>query len=529
MGELKVLIVDDEYLIRNLLKMRIDWEKQGMKIIGEAANAAEALEFVDKQKPDIIFTDIYMPSIDGIEFSERVLNRYPDIKIVVVTGHNEFEYAQKSIKLGITDFILKPIRADELLSVAGKLRSQIEEERAREQELEELKGELKKNFPYLREKFLYHWLNGTLPLEEIYEKAEYFQVPLRSDANAFQIAVVEVSSASAKESEEKVILLQMECRTRIEAYFKADPRVIIFTDPRNQIIILFLNQGVEDHLANECEVLLPYLIESASCTVSIGIGRQHKRLDLANVGFEEACRALQYQAFVGKNQVVCFEEVVENREQQYHSNSEQLEQLQFYISVGASERALHTLRLIFGVPFANVSQFRMAATDVMMECQRAALEQQIENEQVFDKETLVSVLTAEHLPELLQTLESHVLQVCKAILLKKEAKEGNLIGQVKTYLENNMSNPDVGLAGTAAAFYISPGHLGRLMKKETGQTFVEYLTQIRMKKAEVLLKQTDLRGYEIGEMVGITDPHYFSILFKKHVGRSMNEYRNGKE
>lgn len=102
MGKLKVLIVDDEYLIRNLLKMRIDWEQQGMQIIGEAANASDALDFVDKHRPDIIFTDIYMPSIDGIEFSTRVLQMYPDIKVVVVTGHDEFEYAHKSIKIEST-------------------------------------------------------------------------------------------------------------------------------------------------------------------------------------------------------------------------------------------------------------------------------------------------------------------------------------------------------------------------------------------------------------------------------------------
>jgi len=99
---------------------------------------------------------------------------------------------------------------------------------------------------------------------------------------------------------------------------------------------------------------------------------------------------------------------------------------------------------------------------------------------------------------------------------------------VKEYLENNMNDPKLGLASTASNFFVSPGHLGRLMKKETGQTFVEYLTNIRIKKAESLLNKTDLKGYEIGELVGITDAHYFSILFKKCTGISMNQYRNAK-
>lgn len=106
------------------------------------------------------------------------------------------------------------------------------------------------------------------------------------------------------------------------------------------------------------------------------------------------------------------------------------------------------------------------------------------------------------------------------------SKAGDLIVQVKNYMDMNLSDPNLGLASTAMAFYVSPGHLGRRMKKETGQTFVKYLTNIRMKKAEILLRTTELKGYQIGEMVGIHDPHYFSILFKKVFGKSIHEYRN---
>jgi len=190
MEKLKVLIVDDEYLIRNLIRMRIDWEKQGLTIIGEASNANEALDMVDEQRPDIIFTDIYMPSINGIEFSGMVLEKYPDIKIVIVTGYDEFEYAHQSIKMGISDFILKPIHASDLLHVIEKLKTKIYEARKRDKELEKLKEELERNFPYLREKYLYQWLKGDLSKEELHEKANYFKLPVFLSNNAFQIAVL---------------------------------------------------------------------------------------------------------------------------------------------------------------------------------------------------------------------------------------------------------------------------------------------------------------------------------------------------
>lgn len=524
MEKLKVLIVDDEHLIRNLIRMRIDWEREGFEIAGEASNALEALELVERQRPDILFTDIYMPNIDGIELSRRVLEKHPRIKIVVVSGHDEFEYAQQSIKIGVFDFLLKPIRAADLIHVTGNLKQKIAEERSRDGELTRLKEELERNLPYLREKFLFQWLQGTLSREEIQEQAEYFKLPAFRYEGAHQIAVVEIAPVSEEHTEEQLILLGMACRHIIEAFFREDPLVVVLSDTRNQFVIISFHPDGE--LAGICESLMTRLTDSAACLVNIGVGRKRDDLQEAHLGYQEACRAICYKAFVGNNQVLCFEDMVDGREETYRSNPELLRQLQFYVSVGSCDSAVQMLARIFDVSFSSVSQFRMAAMDVINECQRAAMEQQLEGEQGLDKETLVSIITADNLPELVQTLERYVLCVSEAIFAKKQAKEGTLISQVKAYLELNLGDPEVGLASTAAAFFVSPGHLGRLMKKETGQTFVEYLTNLRMKKAESLLKTTDLKGYEIGEQVGIPDPHYFSILFKKTTGRSMNEYRN---
>ncbi|WP_339819231.1 response regulator [Paenibacillus sp. FSL R7-0216] len=524
MEKLKVLIVDDEHLIRNLIRMRIDWEQEGFEIVGEAPSAQEAMELVEQQKPDVILTDIYMPNIDGIEFSRSVLEKHPQIKIVVVSGHDEFEYAQQSIKIGVFDFLLKPIRAADLLHVTSKLKRKIEEERSREGELTRLKEELARSLPYLREKFLLQWLQGTLSREEIREQAEYFQLPAFRKQAPYQIAVVEITPIAEKHTEEQLILLGMACKRKMELFFQGDPYITMLSDTRNQFVLISFRP--EGDLTGICEALLNRLIHAPKGMVNIGVGRKRQSLQEGHLGYKEACNAIRYKAFVGNNQVICYEDMVDSREETYRSNPELLRQLQFYISVGSSDRAAEMLEQIFDVSFSSVSQFRMAAMDVIHECQHAAMEQQLDGEQGLDTETLVSIITADNLPELVQALEPYVLQVAKAISAKRQAKEGNLIHQVQAYLEQNLGDPGVGLASTAAVFFVSPGHLGRLMKKETGQTFVEYLTNLRMKKAECLLKTTDFKGYEIGERVGITDPHYFSILFKKSTGRSMNEYRN---
>ncbi|WP_339239030.1 response regulator [Paenibacillus sp. FSL R5-0517] len=587
MKPFKVLIVDDEYLIRNLLRMRIDWEQQGMVIVGEASDAAEALDQVELLRPDIVFTDIYMPKMDGIELSRILMERYPNLKIVVVTGHDEFEYARQSVKLGISDFILKPIRASELLQVTAKLRTAIEQEVGREYELMKLREEMKQSLPYLRERFVNQWLSHVVPEDELQEKARFFGIPISSGEPGLRIAVIEVevavpqakiaapevypylpdishqvhaahqarqphqlsqvqgepqhdqthlsqhqTEAHPQPAEEIHILLRMVGMKQVQAFYAQDSQTVIVMDPHNRVVVLSL--GADTEFANQVQQLQEELqqtlkLEGCEVDVTVGIGQWQSRWEKACVGYREACRALDYQAFVGKNQVICFEDlVIESGNRPYHSDAQLLQQLQFNVSVGAGEEGVLLLERILSVPFSDVSQFRMAALDVVTECQRAAIEQQLEGEHALNKEAVAAIFTANHLPELKSMLEQHVRTVSDVIQAKRQANEGNLIDRVKAYLEENMGNAEVGLSSTAAAFYVSSGHLGRLMKKETGQTFVEYLTQLRMKKAELLLKQTDLKGYEIGELVGIPDPHYFSVLFKKHIGRSMNEYRNVK-
>lgn len=126
---IKVLVVDDEYLERALIRLGTDWTGNGFEIIGEAESGEEALKIIQKNKPDIVFTDICMPFMDGLELAEKICEKYEDIRIVIVTGHREFDYAQRALRLGVTDFLLKPINNEEVLSISLKIKANIEKER----------------------------------------------------------------------------------------------------------------------------------------------------------------------------------------------------------------------------------------------------------------------------------------------------------------------------------------------------------------------------------------------------------------
>ena len=139
---IKVMIIDDEYLIRNLIKNCIDWNEIGIDIIAEASNAVEGLNLINKDKPNIILTDINMPMTDGLDMSKGILETYPDIKVIVITGYNEFEYAKRSIKIGVSDFILKPIDEEELKNSVLKLKKEILDEHLKKKEYKDIKEKM---------------------------------------------------------------------------------------------------------------------------------------------------------------------------------------------------------------------------------------------------------------------------------------------------------------------------------------------------------------------------------------------------
>lgn len=164
---LKLITVDDEYLIRNLIKNCISWEEIGIDIIGEASNAEEAINLIENNTPDIILTDICMPSTDGLDMSRYILERYNKVRVVVITGYDEFEYAKRAIKVGVSDFILKPINDDELKSTILKLKNTILSERIKERDYNQIKDRISTFGSIVDLKENYNCEDKSLNIEEI--------------------------------------------------------------------------------------------------------------------------------------------------------------------------------------------------------------------------------------------------------------------------------------------------------------------------------------------------------------------------
>jgi two-component system response regulator YesN len=519
---LRVMLVDDESLIRNLIRMKLDWGAYGMEVSAEAGGGAEALALVEQDRPDIIFTDISMPDMNGLELSRRITEKYPGIKIVIITGHDDFEYARKGLQLGIVDYFLKPIKTDELKAVAEKLADMIQEERMYEQEYTRMRELLEANRPVLRERFLCSLMIDGGSVEETAKQFDYFGLPLRGDA-PMEIAVIDVHHPG-NTGEEQRLLFETQCASIVGDFFGESPAVV-FSDYWRRIVLL---TSYEPEQGAALEALLDKLREFARRPVSIGVGVTAKNAASANASYIQACDALDYRVVAGENKVIFYEDIVLNKLPPGYEDAVKIEKLMFYVKAGAAKQTAKLLEEIMA--FAPPKQggqtlyhMRMKAMDIVAASQHLTAEYASTTES-----EALGFLFAETLPEIKDGLAAHLLFLAEAAQKSMAEKSDSVVSRAKAYISEHMAEEDLRLATVAASLFISPGHLGRLLKKDTGKSFVEHLTDIRIKRAAELLRSTSLKGYEVGERVGIYDPHYFSILFKKATGMSVNEFRGGE-
>lgn len=528
---LKVMIVDDERLVRDLLKACIDWEKIGLTIVGDSSGAVEGIEMADKLLPDIIFTDICMPIMDGLEFSKKVIEKHPRIKIIVLTGHEEFEYAKKGIKVGIADFLLKPINDDEIRKTAVAAREKIILERTHIEEYDRLKEQLQQNLPFLKEKVLNELIQSSIELKAIEEKIAYFDI--RFGEIRFQTAVIEVSGTKDDDStdEEKKLILKIRSLELTQQYFHDDRYVNVFFDNSQRIVVLCNDSSID--LWECCEAIKSMLINRVKCFVCIGIGNAQDRIDKIWVSYKEACDALKLRFVLGKNQVVNFSDICSVQGVEANVSNDMMDSFCFFLKSRLKDKSDEIIDSAFREVKTTVTskeQVRVFACNFIANILNVMIEAGIKQEEIFQESTqpFDTIFRLDTLPEMEEYLKKTTLRVINVINRMHGKKAKKIIQDVQDYIDGNYSNSELTLSEVAKRFYVNLSYLSRTFKEETGVTFVDYINKLRMEKAIKLFNETDKKAYQIAEKVGINDPHYFSVCFKKFTGVCVNEYKKSR-
>lgn len=391
----KVLIADDEPKIRRGLRNTVDWPSLGMEVVAEAEDGLEALELSSLEKPDVLLVDICMPLLSGLEFVEKMQILLADCIIVIVTGHDEFDYAQQALKLGVFDYLLKPVSKEQLYAVLSAAKERLSERKY----MDWAAQQVSKHLPHLKERFLNDWIDGSLSEIEVKDHLGFLQIPVDSTFGMLLVKVIEKLQIHDKSQEWDRLLLLFAVQNVVEDIVREWGSGIVFRDRKDNIVVIAVPGGKNNEM---------------SAAIVAAVDKYFKR-----------------------TVIVCHKEEIS----------------------GVTE-----------APLAY--------------------------EQLF-QETLG---------------ESNVAPI---VLL------------VKKYIRDHYNREDLSLREAAEAIKISPSYLSRLLRQETGLSFIDYLTQIRIKQAIRLLHDPTIKIFEIAERVGYNGQHYFSLAFKKVLGVSPAEYRKG--
>lgn len=173
-----IILVDDEEEVRKSIIKQIDWESAGFKVVGDAENGEDGLEKIELLEPNVVLTDIRMPYMDGLTLTEKIRQRYPSTKVVIFSGYDDFEYAQRAIKLNVTEYILKPVNVEELTSILKRIKSGLDEEIEEKRNVNSLRENYRKSLPIIREQFFNDMVHRQMPVSFIESKLEEYDIPI---------------------------------------------------------------------------------------------------------------------------------------------------------------------------------------------------------------------------------------------------------------------------------------------------------------------------------------------------------------
>lgn len=524
-----LLIADDEPLIRNGIKKIIDWESLGFSRILLAEDGQEALDIVRKEHVDLVLTDILMPFLDGIQLSKILAEEFPEIYVVILTGHEDFEYAQKSIDYGVKNYILKPIGAESLYKKMSQICEKLHIENKERQYVLSMKNQLRQSLPVLQEETLYRIVctgKGNLSFSLELAKSQHINL----EAATYEVGVMEPEMDMVSPEDYDLYIFAVQNIAR-ECLGK---KHYLFKDGRDRLVILFRCDytGEDSHeiIYEVLSIIQKSVYNTIKLKTTSALGTTaYSAFDL-NKAYQNALKALECRYSLGSNNVYDIGDM-DYLEKSFHYPKEEIQSLIQTVKFGAEQEIHAAIKNVFSSGQTGHSLSGKNVKVIYIETVTALL-----REVSSLKDVSEGLLSSGF--ELYQEVEKFVSLergeeklydfACRARreLSSAQSNSGRqVIQSVQEYIGNNYGNPDLSLGMAAEFASVSTGYLSGLFKKETGQNFVKYITDVRMEKSMELLRKTDMKTYEIAYETGFSNPHYFSVTFKKYTGMSPSEFR----
>ena len=511
----RVIIVDDEPVIRRGLRETIEWDALGLEVAGEAADGQEALKLIREIRPEILITDIRMPEMDGLELIREVKKLDFNVKITILSGYSDYDYLKAAIRLGVDNYLLKPIDNDELISNLKNAVSEIEKEAA-------TSLQIRQGTVLLRSNTLRRLVTGNISSEELKEKAEFLHIPL--DAERYLCAVCSINRqipAELRESFFRDIIAE-----------KSSGRQMAFMDGDGNLALLLIFDEAADRqeIQRELEELTERAAQERKIPLMIGAGRPAEKTGEIRASYESAKEALEYGAFLKNGGVIWYDEVPETPRTEQIPDRIDYDRMKELIRRGEEQELkeylsgeLNAMTAEAGVSHHRVRNLIMHIAVRMTDCFRTIYGSMnaFREPADFDFARLFTLRSYEE-------MRAWLFQLCEELFAANQALLGrstSIVGLAVDYIMEHYRE-GVTLRQVAADCHVNTSYLGQIFRKETGSAFTDYVNALRIQEATRLLGDPTLKVYEIAEQVGFTDYHYFLKIFRKVTGKSPTELRN---
>lgn len=543
---LKIFLAEDEVIVRETIKRMIPWEDLGFELVGEAADGEMALPLLLRQKPDLLITDIKMPFMDGLTLAKVAKKEIPGLKVVILSGYDDFNYAKQAINIGVEDYLLKPITKNALIERLTEIRSRYEHEKTQKEYYEKFHREMQAYEKNSSRDFFEALVSGSMDMMEIYRRSE--KLGLDIVAEAYNVLIFTMNCEEDFSGQrEGYSEWEAESLELLEEFFSENTSAMLFRC--NIFSYGVLIKGQKETIGENtrsCVSEIQRILDRKEQKRQwfVAAGEPVERLSQIQKSYYSASRAFSQRYLYDENILYYDEMASMEKKNVTEDDSTYLQKvdvnalnpviLQKFLSNGLLEETENFVKDYFyaigqepleSLVFRNyvTLNVRFSVMSFLKEigCDTRILEQE-------DTEDVLS--------ESSKSLENAIAYAKKIIsqaIALRDQNSGNknrsILKTAVDFIDSHYMEEDMSLNKAANAANVSANHFSALFSQNMGQTFIEYLTNLRMNKAKEYLRCTSMRSSEIAGEIGYKDAHYFSYLFKKTQGMTPSDYRKARE
>lgn len=524
-----VLLVDDEADVLQAMKKKIDWEALGFCLAGTAENGQEALEKAEQLHIDVVMTDIKMPYMDGLTLCKNLKQSYRNMKVIIYSGFDDFEFAREAVHLEAEEYLLKPISAGDMEAAFSKVRKKLDQEYDEYRNLNRLSEYYRKSLPAMREQLVMGILEGRIAGERARAMMETYEICL--DSPFYVVAALYMDVNPREEQPQPAQLFTLSLKDMVQDYLKNRTR-FFSTAFLDQVIVIFMLDEREEidqvlyHLDQICKMGFHVLKSS----VTAAVGQICANTDALHTSYEEAVNAMEYRSILGSGQVLYINDIEPCSEENILVTEHEFQNLVHAVKLGNRDETNAAIAQIMdSIRKEPISpgQYQLLFMELLSELMKIGRAYKLHPNQIFGEhagswQELYRMVTVDELEGWLQEVCTNLRHVLRH---ERRDSAARLTEQAKAYIEEHYKESDLSADSLCRCLNVSAAYFSTIFKREVGMSFVAYLTKIRLEHALELLRTTEDKTYIIASRVGYMEPNYFSYVFKKQYGISPSKYR----